>query len=82
MGRIAFTEDRIREIVTRKKKNPDKYVEGYNACDGQRTVTEIAKLVGVSQPTLSPILQEWENVGIVFVVEKTKGKFYKRLFPI
>ena|SRR2546425_6826138 len=82
LGRIAFTDDRVREIVTRKKQNPKKYVDGYNACDGRHTVSEIAKIVGVNQSTLSPILQDWENAGIVFVVEKPGGKFYKKLFPI
>lgn len=82
LGRIAFTEDRVREIVTSRKKAPKKYIGGYNACDGNRTVSEIAKVVGVTQQTMSPILKEWENQGLVFAVEKTKGKFYKRLFPI
>jgi DNA-binding MarR family transcriptional regulator len=82
LGRIAFTSDKIREIVTRKKQNPEKYVEGYNACDGNHRVTELANIVGVKQPTLTPILQEWEDLGIIFEVVKPKGKFYKRLYPI
>lgn len=82
LGRLAFTEDKIREIVTRKKKNPEKYVEGYNACDGEHTVAEIAAIVGVKPPTLSPILAEWEQVGIINEVEKAGGKFYKRLFTV
>jgi hypothetical protein len=82
LGRIAFKPEDIRKIVTAKKQNPDKYVEGYNACDGNHTVTELANIVGVKQPTLSPILQEWEELGIIFEVEKSKGKFYKKIFPI
>ncbi len=68
--------------MTKKKQNPDKYIEGYNVCDGTRTVTEIANVIGVKQPTLSPILQDWEELGIIFEVEKPKGTFYKKLFPI
>jgi len=82
LGRIAFKSEDIRKIVTAKKQNPDKYVEGYNACDGNHTVTELANIVGVKQPTLSPILQEWDELGIIFEVEKPKGKFYKKIFPI
>lgn len=82
LGRIAFKPEDIRKIVTAKKQNPDKYVEGYNSCDGNHTVTELANIVGVKQPTLSPILQEWEELGIIFEVEKPKGKFYKKIFPI
>jgi DNA-binding MarR family transcriptional regulator len=82
LGRLAFKKEEIREIVTRKKQNPERYIEGYNACDGKHTVTELANIIGVKQPTLSPILQEWEELGIIFEVERPKGKFYKRLFPI
>jgi Fic family protein len=83
LGRTAFDKKEIREIVTsRKKVNPEKYVEGYNACDGNHTVTELANIIGVKQPTLSPILLEWEELGIIFEVERPRGKFYKKLFPI
>ena len=82
LGRIAFTPNKIRDIVISKKQNPDRYIQGYNACDGNHTVTELANIVGVKQPTLSPILQEWEEIGIIYEIEKPKGKFYKRLFPI
>jgi DNA-binding MarR family transcriptional regulator len=82
LGRMAFKKEEIKEIVTRKKKNPERYIEGYNTCDGNHTVTELASVVGVKQPTLSPILQEWEELGIVFEVESPTGKSYKKLFPI
>jgi DNA-binding MarR family transcriptional regulator len=82
LGRIAFSEEKIRKIVILKKRNPEKYVAGYNACDGNHSLSEIAKIVGVKAPTLSPILAEWEEIGIVREVEKSGGKFYKKLFSI
>jgi len=82
LGRIAFNKEEVREIVTYKKRNPKKYVEGYNACDGNHSVSELARIIGVTQGTLSPILAEWEDVGIIREVEGRKGKFYKKLFPI
>jgi len=82
LGRMAFTPDRIREIVIKKKQNPQGYIDGYNACDGNHNVNEIANIVGVKQNTLSPILQEWKELGIIYEVYKPKGTFYKRLFPI
>lgn len=45
-------------------------------------MNELAAIVGVDQSTLSPILREWEELGVVHEVEKPKGKFYKKLFPI
>jgi Fic family protein len=82
LGHIAFKDDEIRKILTKKKQNPERYIQGYNACDGEHTVTQIAAIVGVKHPTIVPILQEWEELGIVREVEKTGGKFYKKLFPI
>lgn len=82
LGRIAFKPDEFRSIVTSKKKNPDNYVNGYNSCDGSKSVSEIAGIFGVKQNTLSPILSEWEKTRIIYEIEKTGGKFYKRLFTI
>lgn len=82
LGRMAFKEDEIRKIVTKKKQNPDRYIEGYNACDGEHTVSQIARIINVTQGTLTPILQEWEELGIIREVEKPGGRFYKKLFPI
>lgn len=82
LGRLAFKEEEIKEIVTKKKQNPDRYIQGYNACDGEHTVTQIAAVVGVKQPTVVPILQEWEERGIIREIEKPGGKFYKKLFSI
>jgi Fic family protein len=83
LGRMAFTPERIRELVIKnKKKNPEKYVDGYNACDGNKNVNELAAIIGVDQSTLSPILQEWLELGILYETQKPKGRFYKRIFPI
>jgi DNA-binding MarR family transcriptional regulator len=82
LSRIAFKPEDIRNIVTFKKQNPEKYVNGYNACDGKHTVTEIADIVGVKQPTLSPILTDWEEIGIIREIEKPGGKFYKKIYEI
>jgi Fic family protein len=82
LGRIAFKPEDIKEIVTTKKRNPQKYIDGYNACDGEHSVAEIAKIVGVKPGTLSPILKEWERIGIVYEVKNNGGKFYKKLFTI
>ena len=84
LGRIVFNEEKVREIVIhgKRKERRQGYIRGYNACDGTRTVSELADIIGVAQGTLSPILSEWEEMGIIYEVEKPKGKFYKKLFPI
>lgn len=82
LGRIAFDKEEVRKIVLFKKQNPEKYIEGYNALDGNHTLSDAAKVIGIKPGTLSPILKEWEELGIIFEVEKPKGKFYKKMFSI
>lgn len=84
LGRIAFTSEKVHELVISNKQNKLKsgYINGYNALDGKRSVSEIAKIIGVTQGTLSPILLDWEELGIIYEVEKSGGKFYRKIFPI
>lgn len=82
LARMAFKESEVRDIVVKKKKNPQKYVEGYNSCDGNHTVSQIADVVDVKEPTLVPILQQWEEIGIIYDVGKSGGKFYKSILHI
>jgi len=84
LGRIAFTEKRIREIIEANKKETlkQKYIDGYNLMDGSKTLSELAVIIGVKQGTLSPILAQWSEIGIIYELEKTGGKFYKNLFKI
>lgn len=82
LGRLAFKKEEIIDIITKKKQNPQNYIKGYNACNAERSITDLAKIVGVSRGTLSPILKEWEELGIIFEIEKPSGRFYKKIFPI
>lgn len=85
VGRMAFTKDEVRQFIVadKQKTKQENYVKGYNACDGKHSVSEIAKIVGVTKGTLSPILQSWEEFGIIYPVTGTAvGKFYKKILPI
>jgi Fic family protein len=82
LTRMAFKPEDVKKIVVFKKQNPDNYIKGYNSCDGNHTLTEIAKIIGVTAGTLSPILAEWEEIGILKEVEKTGGKYYKKIYEI
>ena len=82
LGRIAFHKEEVKKIVTFKKQNPKKYIQGYNSLDGNHSLSAVARIIGVKPPTLSPILSEWEDIGIIREVKKSKGKFYNKLFSI
>lgn len=80
LARAAFRPEEVERIVTFKKGNKaKKYIDGYNACDGGRSLKNIASIIGVTSATLSPILKNWEEIGIIF---KTKEGKYKKIFPI
>ena len=76
LGRLAFPEETLKKIITKKKQNPAAYIKGYNALDGKKGITEVAKLVGVSQPTMTFIMQSWKKKGIVY----QKGRNYAKLY--
>ena len=50
----------------------------YHYSDG-RNQTEIAKLVGISQPTVSNYWNKWAKLGIVHESLKHKGRWEKSL---
>ena len=82
LGRMAFKPGDVHRIVTTQKRNPANYVNGFNACNGENSLSKVAQIIGVAPGTLSPILAEWEELGIIFEVEKVGGKFYRKIFPI
>ena len=84
LGRMVFSPDQIRDIVThgKRKNNKDNYVKGYNSCNGNHGVVELSNIIGVAHNTLSPILADWEEIGIIYEIDKPNGKFYKKIMPI
>lgn len=85
IGKMAFTKEEVLHIVVSQKQKAKQqdYVKGYNACNGSYSVSEIAKIIGVTDGTLSPILQSWEESGIIYPVTSPRaGKLYKKIFPI
>lgn len=82
LGRLVFPPDQLAKIVMKGKRAPEDYVRGYNLCDGEHTLTQIASEIHVTPGTLSPIMSEWKDTGIIYEVVKKGGKFYKRLYKV
>lgn len=79
----VFGEEKIKQIITKdKRKGPEAYVKGYNACDGTRSVNDLAKVVGVTAGTLSPVLQDWEKKGLIYDVGNPSKPLYVRLINL
>ena len=77
-----FGEERIKKIVTRKKINPNNYVKGYNACNGQNNVTQLANIIGVKQGTLTPILKDWERESIIYNIGDRNRPLYVKILNL
>lgn len=75
-------EEKIKKIVTQNKRDPLNYIKGYNACNGKNGVTEIARIVGVKQPTITPILKSWEGAGIIFNVGEENKPLFTKLIKL
>ena len=82
LARLVMGENKIKDLVTKNKQNPEKYLRGYNSCNGVNTLTDIAKIVGVTVGTLSPILKNWEKEGIIYNIETETSPKYKSLMKI
>lgn len=82
LGRIAYPPDQLTSIISKKKQDPEAYIRGYNLCDGKHTLTQIAEEMKVSPGTLSPIINNWKDIGIVYEVKKGGQKFFKRLYKL
>jgi hypothetical protein len=40
--------------------------QAYEMCDGSKTLTEVAKAVGTSQPSMSAWTKRWRDLGIAY----------------
>lgn len=79
LARSAIGVEAISNIVCGGKRNPEAYRRTYNALLGESGVTELAKLAGVSQPTMSVVLQSWEEQGIIYNVGNGRKPQYHRV---
>ncbi len=83
LGRFIFPPDKLRDMVTKgKRKDPEQYVKAYNLLDGEHGVTEIAKEIGVAQPSLTSVLSSWKGLGIVYEIVKSGRPVYKGLYKL
>jgi hypothetical protein len=73
LARTALGIKEIEKTVRsgKKKENQDKFVLVYNALDGTKSATELAKIVGITQQGMSSVFQTWEEEGIVYKNDET-----------
>lgn len=82
LARLVWTPDKLAEIVSRGKRNPQAYRNVYNALDGTTTGKRLASLAKVSQPAMAVALKAWHELGIVVNGGTDSQPRYKRLMLI
>lgn len=82
LAREAFTDEYVRQLVVQGKQDPGRYIKAYNAMDGSIGVTQLAKIAGVAQPTMSQVIATWESAGITVNVGTKRKPNYKKIFTI
>ncbi len=88
LSRLNNVEQWIRDEIVKGKRQDTRmgYLRGYNACDGTKTQSEIADIIGVDVSTFSRVSDNWEELGIVYAVPtpdgKPSGKYYKNILPL
>ncbi len=82
LARTAIGVDTIFNLVCGGKRDPEAYRKVYNALQGTLSVTEVAKLAGVRQQTMSEVLQSWEEQGIVYNAGTDRKPQYHRLLHL
>ena len=82
LARSTIGVKAIYEAVTLGRRNPNAYMKMYNALRGDVSVTEAAKIAGVSIGTMSDTLSTWEAEGIIYNVGQPNRPLYKRLLAL
>ncbi len=82
LARLVWTPEKLADIVSRGKRNPQAYRKVYNALDGIATGKHLASRASVSQPAMAVALKGWHELGIVVNVGTDSQPRYKRLMSI
>jgi len=76
LGRLVFSEEKLKKIITKNSNKPNQLIKAYNLCDGTLTVNQIGnKIEGITSRALNDAVIKWEENGILFDLgEKIRGK--------
>lgn len=67
VARQTFSEAKLREIVMSRGAGQAQ-LNAYNACDGTKIQSDIAKAEGLDRGNFNRTLGRWEQAGIIFRV--------------
>jgi hypothetical protein len=79
LSKLVFEPGEIEVVVKQGKRNPLQYKKAYNAMDGTKSVTALAKIANVSVPAMSQVISTWEKVGIVVNIGSQSNPKYRKI---
>ncbi len=65
LGHLAFSEEKLISMIQKNSKKPNENLNAYNLCNGNLTISEIAKKSGVAVQSLREAIVKWEKLGII-----------------
>jgi hypothetical protein len=82
LARMIWKPEELVQLLTVGKKRPEGYPAVYNALDGEKTGKQLAELAGVTQQSISALLQTWQDEGYVLNFGTQGLPKYKRLMRV
>jgi hypothetical protein len=83
LGRLAFSEEKLREFITKNAKKPSLMIKVYNLCDGENSINDIAsKVGGITRQAIGYLVEKWEKNGIILRVEDGKNIYPIKLYKV
>lgn len=67
----------IKETITKNRRDPEKFIEIFNSCNGETSLTEIATKFKINPGNFSRDITQWERNGFLIKITK-KGIVYPK----
>ena len=83
LAKSTIGAQEIMRIVTygKRKGKPADFIRAYNQL-GDKTITELADMIGISQPGLSSVISTWEKSGIIYNTGTANAPKYKGVIKL
>jgi hypothetical protein len=83
LARRTIGVEEITRLVTsgKRKGSPEDFLRAYNLL-GEKTITELASLIGITKQALSSVIKTWERNGIIYNIGSPSQPKYKGVIKL
>ncbi len=79
LAKKILDPEEVKKTIIKGKKNPEKIIKCYNSCNGETTLTDIAKNNKIDVSNISRHIDSWKKEGFLVKIEKGGKVFPKSL---